>query len=154
MKAITLLALALCFAASSAFAETQFTLLQCKTDKGLTGKAAPTKFKMIVARLDGGKLDFEYLSPDDENNGTIVRVISPKSSRVGTLNDNTGWGRVRDGIEISGDGDGCDTVTLKLYKKTNYTRGYFRASGSSGCMGKTPYLNEYVTVTCSRQEYR
>jgi|GEM_PF-5515611 len=127
----------------SAIAVGSVTEFRCVTDRGLYG--SNPRFVFRVVNLARGRMDYAFIDARAENEDAVVREVTRERTSIATLNDNRTIQRISDGFQMVGDGDGCEWVTLRMYKNSGYRRGFLRVKdGGCGSSG-----DAYVTVSCN-----
>ncbi len=149
MKFLTVVSLI--FSASvSAWATTQVTQFRCRTTDAFMGRSVHNfTFRVENLNRPSADISYAYLDSKAEDNDEVVRVTAPEGSSIRTLNDNWGIKRTSDGIQMTGDGDGCEYVQFHLYSN-EYRRGYIRVDGDTGCGNGSGYSR----VSCTHREIR
>jgi hypothetical protein len=120
----------------------------CKTTGKFEGaKTHTVKFTIDDARKSLSKKSGEIFSKfeQDEDDYSIVDV-TPESSKLEALNENSGAQLKKDRLVIDGDSDGFYLVELVLYRNSGFKNGYVKLVDSGEGIG-----DQYSKISCTQK---
>lgn len=118
----------------------------CKTIGDFFGKE-PHTFKFSLSGLEGNDhLAWEAeskLAAESEDMLPPI-VTTPEFSSLASLNENSSVTFEKDNLRLWGDSDGLESVTVILYRNSNFRAGWVRVEGEGG--------DAYSKVSCKLTE--